>query len=306
LGELGGGVRHALFGRMALINIDRTFVQSRVAELKHRLSRHPLMSTEKLCELALRLPKDRVRYHEGERAFENYWGAMFELDKSRSGLERAIDNLPHGKAFVQLNGVRADPQYRELVDDFLDEIVPCLAPDDRSLINRDASAFLASPHSVTPFHLDHDQNFLCHIRGPKRLWVWDPDDRVVVSARSLEHFFKVGTGKDIGYREEFAARAHVFELQPGDSVFMPMGAPHAVKTGSGVAVTFSMLMNTPSSMMEADIWRANYRLRQLGLDPLPVGASHLRDSLKAKVLRAIRGVRDLVSGHHTAHASPWY
>lgn len=292
---------------MALVEIDRTFVQSRVTELKHQLSHHPLMSTEKLCELALRLPKEHVRFHEGERAFENYWGAMFELDKSRSGLERAIDNLPHGKAFVQVNGIHHDPEYRELIDDFLDEILPCLPPEDRKLVSRQGSAFLASPNSVTPFHLDHDQNFLCHIRGPKQLWVWDPDDRVVVSAKSLEHFFKVGTGKDIGYRDELGPRAHVFDLQPGDSVFMPMAAAHAVKTGDDVAVTFSMLMNTPSSMLEADIWRANYRLRQLGLDPLPFGESHLRDALKAKALRAIRGVRDLISGSEpTTDASPWY
>ncbi len=292
---------------MALVEIDRTFVQTRVTALRHQLSHHPLMSTEKLCELALRLPKERVRYHEGDRAFENYWGAMFELDKSRTGLERAIAGLPYGKAFVQLNGIRTDPVYRELVDDFLDEIIPCLPPEDRKLVHRDASAFLASPHSVTPFHLDHDQNFLCHLRGEKQLWVWDPDDRVVVSAKSLEHFFKVGTGKDIGYREELGPRAHVFELKEGDTVFMPMAAAHAVKTGGDVSVTFSMLMNTPSSMLEADIWRANYRLRKLGLDPLPFGESPVRDALKAKALRAIRGVRDLIAGSEaTADASPWY
>ena len=74
-----------------------------------------------------------------------------------------------------------------------------------------------------------------------------------------------------------------------------------------VSVTFSMLMNTPSSMLEADIWRANYRLRKLGLDPLPFGESRLRDALKARALRAIRGVRDFVSGTEAAaNASPWY
>ena len=107
--------------------------------------------------------------------------------------------------------------------------------------------------------------------------------------------------------EELGQRAHVFEMHGGETVFMPMAAAHAVKTGGDVSVTFSMLMNTPSSMLEADIWRANYRLRKLGLDPLPFGESRLRDALKARALRAIRGVRDFVSGTEAAaNASPWY
>ncbi len=42
--------------------------------------------------------------------------------------------------------------------------------------------FLASPQSITPFHLDHEQNFLCHIRGPKTFYVWDHRDRDVEDA----------------------------------------------------------------------------------------------------------------------------
>src|SRR5581483_8597841 len=127
---------------------------------------------------------------------------------------RAVDQLHRARAFVQIINVRSDPAYRALVDAFLDEETRVLPEGAGELLHRAAAAFLASPRSVTPFHLDHEQNFLCHIRGKKTLWVWDPLDREVVSERALEVFYREGTLREVRYAPSYQARASAFELAP--------------------------------------------------------------------------------------------
>ena len=48
--------------------------------------------------------------------------------------------------------------------------------------------FVTSPGAVTPFHMDDEHNFILQIAGRKRLYVWDPQDRSVVSDLGQELF----------------------------------------------------------------------------------------------------------------------
>jgi hypothetical protein len=202
--------------------------------------------------------------------------------------------------------VRNDPAYRALVDGVLDEVLAFLPVRDRQLLNRDAAAFLASPGSVTPFHLDHEQNFLCHIRGVKTFYVWDHRDRSVVSERSLERFYHEGSLRDAAYQPAMQAKAHAFELVPGDCIFMPMGSPHAASTGNEITVTFSILLNTLTAYDQVQTYRANHVLRRLGLSPTPVGDSWVRDSLKRRTVGAVRLARDLARGRTPERRLQWY
>lgn len=291
---------------MGLVEIDGSFDQLKIRRLRHQLAAHPLMTTQSLAELALRLDPEHVRFHDGERRVGTNMSNMLQIDPTRRGLRNAIDNLHKATAFVQIINVRSDPAYRALVDDLLDEVSPLLPPHDRQLLNRDAAAFLASPGSITPFHLDHEQNFLCHIRGAKTLYVWDHRDRSVVSERALEIFYREGTLREAVYQTAMQAHAQAVALTPGDCVYMPMGSPHAVSTGSEVTVTFSALMNTQSSFETVETYRANYVLRGLGLSPRPVGDSRVRDSVKRHTVGAVRRVRALARGRRGARRLQWY
>ena len=291
---------------MALIDVDGSFDQHKIARLRHRLAQHPLMTTQSLAELALRSDPDHVRFHDGERRIGTDMGTMLHTDPSRKRLRKAIDNLHKAEAFVQIINVRNDPAYRALVDDVLDDLLPWLPVRDRQLLNRDAAAFLASPGSVTPFHHDHEQNFLCHIRGAKTFYVWEHRDRSVVSERSLEIFYHEGALRDAPYQPAMQAKAHAFELQPGDCIFMPMGSPHAASTGNEITVTFSVLFNTLTAFDLVETYRANHVLRRLGLSPTPVGDSWVRDSLKRRTVGAVRLARDLARGRTSERRLQWY
>ena len=291
---------------MGLIETDSCFDQLEIARLRHGLAEHPLMSTQSLAELALRLDPEFVRFHDGERVLGTKIDNMLQKDPGRHNLRRAIENLETSKVFVQIINVRRDPAYRALLDEILDGLVPHLPPRDRRLLNRDAAAFLASPRSTTPFHLDHEQNFLCHIRGKKTFYVWDHRDRSVVSEAALEEFFHQRRIRNLQYRPEMQPRAHTFYLRPGDTVYMPMGSPHAVSTGDEVTVTFSVLMNTRSSIDTVETYQANFLLRRLGLAPRPVGTSSVRDWLKRTALNDARFLRNVARGRRHERRVEWY
>jgi hypothetical protein len=291
---------------MGLVDIHSHFDQLKIQRLRHQLADHPLMTTQSLAELALRMDPEHVRFHDGERRLETRMGTMLQIDPSRQQLRAAFDNLHKASAFVQILNVRTDPAYRALVDDLLYELLPFLPDSDRNLLNRDAAAFLASPGSVTPFHLDHEQNFLCHIRGAKTFHVWDHRDRQVVGERALEAFYREGKLRDTEYHPGMLARAHTYELAAGDCIYMPMGSPHAVSTGSEITVTFSVLLNTLTSFETVEAYRANHVMRSLGMLPTPVGDSPVRDSLKRHTVGAVRRVRDLARGRRTERRLQWY
>jgi hypothetical protein len=291
---------------MGTVDIDRHFDQLKITRLRHQLANHPLMSTQALADLAMRMDPEFVRFHDGERKLDTSMGSMLQIDPSRRDLRNAIDNLHKRSAFVQILNVRKDPAYCALVDDLFYEVLPFLPERDRKLLNRDAAAFLASPGSVTPFHLDHEQNFLCHIRGAKTFHVWDHRDRSVVSERALEVFYREGKLRDTVYHPDMLARAHTFELAAGDCIYMPMGSPHAVTTGSDITVTFSVLMNTLTSYDQVEAYRANSLMRSLGLTPGPIGDNPVRDALKVQAVGAMRVVRNLARGKLTERRLQWY
>lgn len=291
---------------MSVINIDRSYDQQRIQVLRHTLAGHPLLTSESLSDLALRIDPDYVRFHDGERRLGMNMSEMLRTDPTRQTLRSALGNLHKAGAFVQIINVRSDPAYRALLDDVFAEVLPFLPPRDRHLLNRDAAAFLASPGSVTPFHLDHEQNFVCHISGAKTFYVWDHRDRSLVSERALEVFYHERTLRDTSYRADMQPKALAVDLQPGDCIYMPMGSPHAAATGADITVTFSILMNTLSSYETVETYRANYILRRLGLHPRPVGDSWVRDSIKHHAVGAARRVRDLARGHASERKLQWY
>jgi hypothetical protein len=273
---------------MKLLEEPASFDQSVVRRVRHGLAHHPLMTAERLGEFALRQQPQYVRFHDGRREIGTVFGDVLTTDPTRHSLHRALDNLDAKNAgvFVQINCLRLDPEYGALIQAFLQEVDSALPPRERGLLYRDASAFLASPGSVTPYHLDHEQNVLLHMHGPKTLSVWEGHDRSIVPYDQLEAFY--ANGSQVPFRPELADRGQPFHLQPGDGVYMPAGSPHAVQTGAEVTVTVSMLFVTRASMRTIETFKANHALRGLGLSPSPVGAKPAQDEIKRQTYRALR------------------
>ncbi|MGN6107038.1 MAG: cupin-like domain-containing protein [Kofleriaceae bacterium] len=258
---------------MSLVELDPSRFASdfnrRPFAVRHALADHPAFSLERLVELARRLPPEVVEYNAGDLPLTQ--------DPKRTphnglSIEETIQRIHECRSWMVLKRVEIDPEYNRVLDDCLDVVAP-LAPGMRT---RRAFVFISSPGSVTPYHIDHEYNFLLQIRGQKSMSLFDP---AVLSEQEIERFYR-GEHRNLVLSEARAHEARTFELRPGDGVHVPVNAPHYVVNGPEASVSFSITFRTPEGDRRSAVYQVNDRLRSLGLSPRPVGSAPLVDRAK--------------------------
>jgi hypothetical protein len=278
-----------------LIEFDtNAFHPLRIMEVKHRLMEHPLLQLPKLLELGKRLnARGSVRSHNDQATAGTDFTHAPDTHKPKLSVEETIRHIEQAQAWLALHNVQQDPEYRTLVDEVLDDVRPRVEAKDPGMGYRAGWIFITSPNAVTPYHMDHEHNFILQVHGKKTLNVWDPLDRDVVTERSLELFHTKWSRELVTYKPEYQSRAHVFELEPGMGGYMPLTSPHWVTNGNNVSVTVSFTYYTDLTRRLETLHRCNYALRERGLAPAPVGAGLLRDSAKHAAFRSYTEARRL-------------
>ncbi len=249
-------------------------------------SDHPLFALPRLIELARRLPEEFVEYNAG-----NLPVSIDSRLTPRNGLsiEDTIRRIEDHCSWMVLKRVEQDPEYRQFLDACLDDVADYSETLDPGMADRAGAVFVSSPGSVTPYHLDAEHNFLLQVRGRKTVHVFDPTDPTVLSEEEMEEHGGVGVVyRNLVFKEEYQRKAMTFELTAGHALHVPPLAPHWVKNGSEVSISFSAGFLTRSSDRKAGIRQVNRWLRRRGLRPAPVGRSPWRDALKYQGFRACR------------------
>src|SRR6266511_2072604 len=149
---------------------------------------------------------------------------------------------------------------------------------------------------INNVELDPEYNFLLQIRGKKQINIWNSGDRSVLSEITLERYFS-DVDRQIVFKEEYQQKAAIFELTPGAGLHFPTVAPHWVRNGDEVSVSFSITFRTPASERRRVVYCANADLRGKGLNPRPPGASTFRDLAKYYGFRARSGIKRALGGH---------
>lgn len=280
----------------ARIDLDpATFDPWRIQEVTHRLAEHPLLQIDALVGLGKRLQARRlVRTHSDDATAGSSFADAPQLHPNQKSAEETLAGIADAKAWMSLLNIQADPIYRRLVDEVLDEVRPVVEARDPGLCYRAGWIFVSSPRAVTPFHMDHEHNFILQIRGTKRLYTWDPFDREVVSERAQELFHDQHSREKVIWQEDFRRRARVFDLTPGLGGYMPSTTPHMVENGDTPSITVSFTYYTDSTRHRELLYRGNARLRRLGLEPRAIGASPKRDRVAAAVLEGYAATRAVV------------
>ena len=273
------------------LNIDaetfRSHFNRRPFLFSHSLSAHPLFQLPRLVQLAKTLDGRYVEYNAGRIpvSLPNW------QDAPHTGLsaEETIRNAVEICSWMVLKRAEHCPDFKGLLDACLDEIVPLSEPIEPGMCDREAAVFVSSPSSVTPYHMDHEINFLLQLKGTKTVSVFNADDSTVLSDRELEQYFSgPAVHRNMRFAEEYQQRATVFELREGQGLHIPTTAPHWVQNGDTVSVSFSASFKTPVSLRRGNVYRMNAVLRRLGLDPAPWNRSPVRDRLKDHAYRALR------------------
>jgi len=255
---------------------------------RHELCVHPLLQLPRIIELSKDLPVECVEYNAGTLALN-----QDPTLTPRSGLsiEETLRRIETCKSWMVLKNVQENATYRRLVDECLDQVQPVIDATDPDMTLRKAFIFVSSPGSVTPYHADFEYNFLLQVRGTKSIAVFDGDDRELLSETSRERII-CGGQRNLPYRDEFAEKARIFPLTPGDGVHVPLSSPHWVRVGDEFSISLSITFQSRRSAAILGAHRVNARLRALGLVPTEVGRSPAMDAVKFTAYRAMRKVLD--------------
>jgi Cupin-like domain len=275
------------------ITVAGTFDPDRITRVTHSLADHPLLAFDKVRDLALRRPPNRVRWHLADIPVSTNFANAAREHANGKTLGATLDVMEHAESWVFLQHIEEDPGYRDFVFEVLSSVSPLVEQVDPGMHNLHGWIFVSSPRAITPYHMDHESNFLLQIKGRKTINVWNPKDRTILDEKQLETFHGAWSLNDTVWRDEFQAKANVFDATPGTGVFMPFTAPHTVQNGDAVSITLSLTFLTSRSKREQELFAANHKLRKLGLAPRPVGTSRLVDEAKLQAFHAWTGARKL-------------
>ena len=256
---------------------------------EHRLAAHPLLQMPRLLEAAEEIARQGKKDH--LFAFDSRPAdtktKFYALDKKDdiTGTLRRIEEAGAWLKLIQMNEVL--PEYRALCNELIAELDGLTGLS----LSRDISysiftVLIASPGIVTPYHIDHESNFLFQLQGDKDIYLFPHDDRQILSEQEIEGFYR-GIDDAAEYRDQFPDAGRQFPLTPGVAIHNPPLGPHWVQNGNNVSISLSLAFSRPDLEFTARVRQANLCLRQLGLSPRPPGSATRIDRWKSAMIQAM-------------------
>ncbi len=312
--SVGANARH----RVQPLN-PSGFSTFRINRLRHDFHLHPLLLLPQLAQLAKEMmPLGQCRFvHPGMTQAS----AFFHESRHPDGrdIDEVFRRIEESGSWIALYNIEAIPRYRALLDEILETVRPVIEREQRGIFNLTGFCFISAPPSVTPFHIDRENNFWLQLHGRKVLSVWDASDREAVAADAVEDFIVNHSSKKVRFNEAARDASHEFDSGPGDGVYFPTTSPHMtrtethwVKPGDGVSVSLGVTFYTAHTRRLARVHQVNRACRKyLHREPLYPAESSTLDTIKAPLgwvvgvtrqflLRQLHAVRALRSGKRPA------
>lgn len=257
---------------------------------RHHLSNHPLFELPRLVELARSMAAthpDDLYYDAGVQDLGERWGTS----PAELPVDETIDRIENAGAWIVLKRADTDPAYAAVLNRCFSDILEATGPElERKMRRKELIVFITSPNRLTTYHIDSENNFLLQLSGTKEINLWRREDREVTTEQEIERFYSVDTNSAI-YKPHLQNRAEVLTLEPGSGVHIPVNAPHWLKNGDNISISVSINYHGYDSE-HAAIYRTNYYLRRVGLNPTPPFRSPMLDQLKRPVGVLIRRFND--------------
>ncbi len=264
-----------------------TFSTDKICTLRHNFHEHPMMQMPRLAELAAALyPTQQCRFiTPGATETSKFIHSGKLTDGQNIG--EVFRRIEEPGSWVAMYNVQTDPDYNRFLQEVMDCVRPLVTPEQSEIFKVAGFIFVSAPPSVTPFHIDRENNFWLQVKGQKEMNVWDHTDRDVVKDVDVEDFILTGGLENVKLAEEHRSRAHVFRTAPGDGVYFPSTSPHMTRCdsdwarpGDGVSVSIGVVFYTNVTRRHANVHALNHVTRKLGMQPTEPGKNGLRDRLK--------------------------
>ena len=281
-----------------------TFSTDRVQPLRHNFHEHPLMQLPALERLAKDLmPTKQCRFI---KPGTTQASAFDHADKANDGrsIEEVFRRIEETGSWIALYNVQTDPVYKAFVEEVAATMRPFIERDQPGVYEVGGFIFISAPPSVTPFHIDRENNCWLQVRGRKTMNVWEPTDRMAVPAQAVDDFIVHGGQEGVTLREDIRARSHEFNTGPGDGVYFPMTSPHMTRTdtswvtpGDGVSISIGVVFYTDLTKRKAYGHAFNRMARRFGLDLDPPTGRSAGDIVRSLLGRAVVALHKRTRGY---------
>jgi hypothetical protein len=265
-----------------------SFSTHKIGKLHHNFHEHPLMQLPQLADLARRLmPSGKCRFITPGATQASEFMHKADSPDGR-GIDDVFRRIQEPGAWVALYNVEIDPTYRAFLDEVQEAAKPLIEREQPGIFNVGGFIFISAPPSVTPFHIDRENNFWLQMHGCKTMNVWDHTDREVVPAKDVEEFIIYGSLERVRLKDGFRERSHEFNTTPGDGIYFPSTSPHMTRSevdwvtaGDGVSISIGTVFYSDVTRHHARVHQFNQVMRRLGITPRAPGESTMADALKA-------------------------
>ena len=274
------------------------FSTTKISPIRHTFHEHPLMQLPALAELAHRLmPSGQCRFIAPGMTQSSEFSHESKTHDGRS-LDEVFRRIEEPGSWIAMYNVEKDPLYRTFLDEVQQAVKPLVADEQPGIFNVGGFIFISAPPSVTPFHIDRENNFWLQVCGSKTITVWPHTDRETVSAKDVEEFVLYRSLERVRLNDSKLNRSQSYDTSAGDGLYFPATTPHMtrsttdwVKPGNGVAISMATVFYSDVTVRHARVHQFNQVARRLGFSPRDPGQSPLIDSLKAPLGRVMARVR---------------
>lgn len=276
------------------VDDPKRFSTHRVQAIHHNFHEHPLMQLPELAALAkdLALTKQCRFITPGSQQASAFHHDP-EAPDGRS-VDEVFRRIDEPGSWVALYNIETHPVYRRFLEEVTASVRSLVDAEQPGMFSVGGFIFISAPPSVTPFHIDRENNFWLQMKGRKTLNVWDHTDRHVVPAPLVDDFIVYAALDDVRLQDGFKERSHEFDVGPGDGVYFPSTSPHMtrsdpdwVRPGDGVSISIGVVFYTDVTRRTANVHAWNMMLRKLGVTPREPGQSLWLDRLKYPFGRAL-------------------
>jgi hypothetical protein len=247
---------------------------------EHKLAGHPVFELGRLMELAQETQNARpadLYYDAGTIDVNQRWD---RTPKPEFSARDAIQRIEHCGAWIVLKRADKNTEYAAVLKECMAELQEFTGLNlDRVMKVQEVILFITSPKRVTTYHIDRECSLLLQIQGDKHISIFDRNDRDVLSEEEIERFWSVDHNAP-RYKPELQDHATVYELRPGNGVHIPVNAPHWVQNGDSISISLNVNFQYRDAA-RANLYRLNFLLRRMGVQPTPPGISPMKDKVKS-------------------------
>ncbi len=189
-------------------------------------------------------------------------------------LDDVFDQIDQPGAWIALYNIETDPQYQEFLSELRAAFEPLLAGQQTGITNVGGFVFISCAPSVTPFHIDRENNFWLQILGTKTISVWPANEPHVMAPASVEKFILNRDLTDVRLSDAIQPYRNDFEMRPGKGLYFPSLTPHMTRCDEpapnevgGPSISIGVVFYSDQTRQQSRALAFNRLLRRVGLNP---------------------------------------